>query len=396
MPAPITIRIGSVRVKIYPSLYRGKMRYEVRDHFGGGTNRKKFTRKAAALLYANEQAAQMASGTTARFRLDDRQAFLAEEAIELLEREGITKDILQVAHEYVDGYKIATRQRLSDSPLVSAVVEEFLREKTRQQLSGYHLRDLKVRLGRFAADFCLPINRILRPELEAWLRELNVGGRTFNNYRAVLASLFHFARERKFLPPEWSEFDGLKRIKLQRRKVIIFKPETFADLLSGATNRLLPALVVSGFAGLRSEEVLRLDWSAFKWAKKFIYLREEITKTNVTRCVPITAVLAEWLKPWQHLTSGAVCDYSNLSEGKRNLARRLGHKWPRNGLRDSFISYRLAETQNIAQVALEAGTSPLMIHRHYLELSIPEEAAKWFAIRPKSVTTNVLELQFGQ
>jgi hypothetical protein len=60
-------------------------------------------------------------------------------------------------------------------------------------------------------------------------------------------------------------------------------------------------------------------------------------------------------------------------------------KWKHNGLRHSFISYRVAEIQNTNQVSLEAGNSPAMIFQHYRELVRPAEAAKWFAITPESV-----------
>ena len=59
-------------------------------------------------------------------------------------------------------------------------------------------------------------------------------------------------------------------------------------------------------------------------------------------------------------------------------------EWKRNGLRHSFISYRVAETQNVAQVALEAGNSPQMIFKHYRELVTPKAAAGWFGIRPSA------------
>jgi hypothetical protein len=55
------------------------------------------------------------------------------------------------------------------------------------------------------------------------------------------------------------------------------------------------------------------------------------------------------------------------------------------GLRHSFISYRVAEIQNANQVALEAGNSPQMIFQHYRELVRPAEAKKWFALKPADV-----------
>ncbi len=59
--------------------------------------------------------------------------------------------------------------------------------------------------------------------------------------------------------------------------------------------------------------------------------------------------------------------------------------WKHNALRHPFISYRLAEIQNTAQVALEAGNSPQMIFQHYRELVRPTEAEKRFEISPANI-----------
>jgi hypothetical protein len=56
--------------------------------------------------------------------------------------------------------------------------------------------------------------------------------------------------------------------------------------------------------------------------------------------------------------------------------------WKHNALRHSFISYRVADIQNVAQVALEAGNSPQMIFKHYRELVRPAEAKAWFGLMP--------------
>ncbi len=56
--------------------------------------------------------------------------------------------------------------------------------------------------------------------------------------------------------------------------------------------------------------------------------------------------------------------------------------WKHNALRHSYISYRVAQVQNVAQVALEAGNSPQMIFQHYRELVQPDAAKAWFAIMP--------------
>jgi len=56
--------------------------------------------------------------------------------------------------------------------------------------------------------------------------------------------------------------------------------------------------------------------------------------------------------------------------------------WKHNALRHSFISYRVSQTQNVAQVALEAGNSPQIIFSNYRELVRPADAKAWFALTP--------------
>ena len=61
-----------------------------------------------------------------------------------------------------------------------------------------------------------------------------------------------------------------------------------------------------------------------------------------------------------------------------------------NKFRNSYIFFRLAETRDIQLVALESGNSPAVIQREYLELAPPEDAKKWFAIKPSVEKQNEL------
>jgi hypothetical protein len=57
-------------------------------------------------------------------------------------------------------------------------------------------------------------------------------------------------------------------------------------------------------------------------------------------------------------------------------------KWKKNGLRHSYISYRVAECADVARVANESGNSPAIIKANYLRRVKPAHAAEWFAISP--------------
>jgi hypothetical protein len=129
----------------------------------------------------------------------------------------------------------------------------------------------------------------------------------------------------------------------------------------------------------------------------------------------------ENLRAWYELyraPGGPVCKYRNVASEINHLVRHINaarsaakmksegstsprpssqrgegeFRWKHNALRHSFISYRLAEIQNAAQVALEAGNSPQMIFKHCRELVRPAEAKKWSAIMPEK-PGNVVELK---
>jgi hypothetical protein len=112
-----------------------------------------------------------------------------------------------------------------------------------------------------------------------------------------------------------------------------------------------------------------------------IEVRAGQAKTASRRVVPITGNLAAWLEPIKR--TGKVVSSKNLHVDVPALARALKIDWPRNVLRHSFISYRIAIVQSADQVALEAGNSPSIIFKHYRELTTPEVAEKWFGIMPK-------------
>ena len=70
-------------------------------------------------------------------------------------------------------------------------------------------------------------------------------------------------------------------------------------------------------------------------------------------------------------------------------------RWPNNGLRHSYATYRLAQCQDAAKVALEMGNTPVMIFRHYRELVMPEDAAAWWNIFPEEAA-NVVPMRAHQ
>jgi integrase len=81
---------------------------------------------------------------------------------------------------------------------------------------------------------------------------------TVNNYRAVIAAFFGYAVRRELV--EKNPVMAIEKTKVIDTAPEIFTPEQLAQLLNAAPAELLPALAIQAFAGLRTAELLRLEW----------------------------------------------------------------------------------------------------------------------------------------
>jgi integrase len=100
--------------------------------------------------------------------------------------------------------------------------------------------------------------------------------------------------------------------------------------------------------------------------------------------------LREWVKPYASM-SGAVVP-ANWRK-KLDFVRKAAGlaRWPKNGLRHSYASYRLAAIHDAPRVASELGhTSPQMLYSTYREVVRPEEAKRYWNIAPAAEMQNVV------
>lgn len=88
----------------------------------------------------------------------------------------------------------------------------------------------------------------------------------------------------------------------------------------------------------------------------------------------------------------------SLNRSPRELPTKAKVPWKKNVLRHSYVSYRVAETNDVNRTSLETGNSPAKIFSNYRELVTPAEAKKWFAILPLTKKTgrkSVLQVFFS-
>ena len=264
---------------------------------------------------------------------------------------------------------------------VPRAVGELIALKKQDRVSGQYIASLTGILNRFSEAFPGEISQVTSAQIERWLREGDQSAVTRNNWLKRIKNLFTYAKRSGYLPKnEPTAPEALRPVREKDTDVGIFTPEAMRLLLEAAGAEVVPLLAIGGFAGLRVAEICRLDWSAVNLERRLIELRAGQAKTASRRIVPVSDNLGGWLEPLDR--RGPVIPSASILKQARTLARERGIEWPHNGLRHSYISYRIAEVKNAAQVALEAGNSPAIIFRHYRELVTEEEARAWFGIHP--------------
>ena len=118
--------------------------------------------------------------------------------------------------------------------------------------------------------------------------------------------------------------------------------------------------------GLRRSEVHRLDWAEVDLKGGFVEVTAKKSKTRSRRLVPVTKNLQDWLEPHAQKSGKVLGMELDKYEVLRNkAAKAAGFEWRKNALRHSFISYRVAQIQDVARVSLEAGNSPQIIFANY-------------------------------
>jgi integrase len=290
------------------------------------------------------------------------------------------------------------------SPSTEEILKYLLEELKDLRRSDRHIGGLRTDLRPFAAAFP-NIRKVGYQDLALYLRALDlVGPRRRNNVRNSLVQLFRYAARLGVLDElRRSVAERLPRIK-STHDVATWSPSEVRLLLEHIDANWLPCVAIGLFAGLRKSEILRLDWSAFKWELGVIAVPRKIArKSRRDRLVPILPNLASWLEPYRSrigpLYPGNMKTMENAC-GREMKRMRLVSGLPRkdNASRHSFGSYRLAVIKSYAQVALEMGNSPEKVRENYNDPKAESEGLEYFAISraaPENVITLPLALEFA-
>ena len=420
---PKIIRVGQTKATIYKTPTNGCVAYTVVWYEGPVRMRKAFADLGLAQVHASAQVNNLSQGETRAAKLSGEECLEYVRGRNTIQGYALSIDTAlaewREAKELLKGgslveaarYYVSKKVMNVPAKSVQVVLDEMIKAKRAEGCSERYIDDLESRCGKFAREFPRMIATIRGFEIKTWLQDLTregskkdkraprkpVTNRTRNNFRLCIQTLFSYAKSQEYLPADWNDMDSVPVWKVKDEEVEIFTPEEMSILLANAPDNLIPFLTIGGFAGLRSAEIERLDWSKVDLENGYITVDASIAKTNSRRLVPIVPNLKAWLQDHKK-TNGPVLELANVVNAVRRLTsatrpvdpenpeKLLAPRvpWRHNALRHSFCSYRLADVKSAAQVSLEAGNSPQMIFQHYRELVTEKGTKAWFAITPES------------
>ena len=411
MKFPVTIRHRSCKAKIYRPA--GKFNYyRVAYTVAGKRRMQTFAEYSAAKAAAKRIVRDTASGSqaTALNASQSRDSLAALQRLESYRQStGRKVSLLAAVSEFAEAAGKLHGHTLDEAVTgflknivnvkrkdIQEAVEEFVasrqhktaaKDGKRAQLSRPYTIHVNSWLREFASTFpATAVSDLTKEHLNIYAKTFkDFTPKTKNHRRATVKMFLKWCVRQDYLVANHRllEADCLACEVADVGDTVFFRPTELQTLLDNASDDLRPLLAIAGLAGLRGEEIMRLDWADVWRVEGHIEITAIKSKTRSRRLVEICPALLAWLKPCRSnagkVYPGGVHPFQHAYLKLRkslNIPDRL------NGLRHAFCSFYLALHQNENMTALQAGNSPAMIHGHYKGLATKAEAEKWFNVMP--------------
>lgn len=264
--------------------------------------------------------------------------------------------------------------------------ERLEKRKSQKKIGEKHVHDTK-RVLNLLCD-CVgrkPIEFVNAEEVERVIN-LPTAAATQANYFAALHAFFQACED--FEKIKRNPMRALEKPKARPRRNIL-TPDQMRDVLDQREQMepwLFAAILISGFTGVRSAEVLRMNWDDIDTKSRQIHIREDVAKqTNSDgyddRIIDFEPQLTRRVKFLKGNGKLVPVDEDEFYKARNRLVKLLGwERWPQNCLRHSAATYKLAECRNPAVVANMLGhkSSIRLVNTTY---AVPAKRAGWKAWR---------------
>lgn len=218
----------------------------------------------------------------------------------------------------------------------------------------------------------------------------------------VVGGLFNFALEQDYIKSNPLEKKSRRRRKQsgmenERLPEILTVPEIQAVMRAAEEHApsMVPPLAVGFFAGVRTNELMQLDWRNIDLNARRITITPEVAKKRSVRHINIADNLLAWLAPYAE-DSGRIAPDAKAWRYRFDKVREESKiaRWPHNAMRHSFATYHLEKHGDQNKTALQLGhRNTDLLFNHYRALATPEDAERFWNIRPKSEAAGVVKFR---
>ena len=402
MNQPIVLTNGEHEVKIYTVRNRDRWSYQLSYYEGGKRERKTLGKMSAARREAKLVLNRLAVNghDAAELSTADMESYVIAKkhiAATGLPLHACAESFAQ-AHAKLTGYAASVVDavdfylefhRRGAEKSLKEIAAEFAEARRAMGVHPDYVQNIKRQLGRLMAAFPGRSLALLRtPDLNKWLGAQTSQPLTKNDTRKILNTFGNWAKANGYLPAgRPTEFEGMVTYKVPATKITIYTAaalRTILDTVQAKRPELLPWAACAAFVGARVSELAILRWENINFERGFVEVASHKIRTKSRRLVPLHDALRAWLPPFKQ-DSGPITDYAAPGASIARVLLDSGVELQDNGFRHSYISYRVAQINDTARIALECGNSPEIIFQHYRELVGPDEAAAWFGTKPALV-----------
>lgn len=260
---------------------------------------------------------------------------------------------------------------------VAAAVRMFVTEAERR--SDSHSQKLDIFERAFPAAFKGRVADIEPVALRRWIKARSDNGNTQAMYFRYAKLFFGYLKANRLIPDD--PMDGVPAPKTKPGRNILTPAQMEALLGLDLPDHVRALLLLGGFAGLRTEEVERMDWSHVNTKSGQIHVPPGAMKDSGgfdQRIVDFTEPLKR-RRAWLRKQEGKIIPVASetLHAHRRRACASVLTKWPDNCLRHSFATYHLARAKNAGLTAYQMGhTSAAMVQKVY---AVPAALADWRA-----------------
>ena len=245
--------------------------------------------------------------------------------------------------------------------------------------SDSHREKVEIFSRAFPKVFKGVVADIQPAALRRWIKGRSENGNTQAMYYRYARHFFGYLRANRLIPDDPTEAVPAPKTSPGRN---ILTPAQMAALLElELPDYLRAALLLGGFAGLRTEEILRMSWESVDTKTGQIHVAPGVAKDSGgfdQRIVDFTPPLTR-RRTWLGKQKGPIVPMASetFHHHRRELCRAVLGTWPDNCLRHSFATYHLGKAKNAGLTAFQMGhTSAAMVQRVY---AVPAARADWKA-----------------